>query len=321
MAAAAQEEMLFFHFGLNEAELRQWVEANPGRVNDRDKGGYTPLIVAVCYIKSLPLTVWLLDEKGADVNATSLCGYTPLHMAPSLDILAALLNRGADPTLLNRFGRTPLMSQALYGRIDIVTRLLQDPRVRATVNVQHRYGTTALHLACDNDDYETVTISILSLLLQAGADPALTREDGETPLTYLRIRHPTHHAAIALLERYPEAQKDAEKASLLVKARRLVVLSRNTAAPSYLRGRAARGQPLPRVTLMPVTGGEDEDDEEEEESRKLRTLMAFLLGVEGGWENAGMPRDVFRVVLDLLMPTWDPLRRKDAVAAPPVQQG
>ena len=76
---------------------------------------------------------------------------------------------------------------------------------------------------------------------------------------------------------------------------------------------------MPRVTLMPVTGGEDEDDEEEEESRKLRTLMAFLLGVEGGWENAGMPRDVFRVVLDLLMPSWDPLRRRDTGAGLPLQ--
>jgi hypothetical protein len=318
MAAAAQEEMLFFHFGLNEAELRQWVEANPGRVNDRDKGGYTPLIVAVCYIKSLPLTVWLLDEKGADVNATSLCGYTPLHMAPSLDILAALLNRGADPTLLTDNGSTSLMGQAVHGNVDNVARLLQDPRVRATVNVQNSSGNTALHVACDN---KATAISILSLLLQAGSDPALTNNKGHTPLTYLRIHRPSHHAAIALLEQYPEAQKDAEKASLLVKARRLAVLSRSTAAPSYLQGRAARSQLLPRVTLMPVTGGEDEDDDEDEEDRKLGTLIAFLLGVEGGWENAGMPRDVFRVVLDLLMPTWDPLRRKDAVAAPPVQQG
>ena len=61
---------------------------------------------------------------------------------------------------------------------------------------------------------------------------------------------------------------------------------------------------------------EDDDDEDDEESRKLRTLMASLLRVEDGWENAGMPRDVFRVVLDLLMPSWDPLRRKNAGAAP-----
>jgi len=32
--------------------------------------------------------------------------------------------------------------------------------------------------------------------------------------------------------------------------------------------------------------------------------------MEGGPENTGMPRDVFRgVFMDLLMPTWDPLRQ------------
>jgi len=38
-------------------------------------------------------------------------------------------------------------------------------------------------------------------------------------------------------------------------------------------------------------------------------MLAFLVGMEGGPKGGGMPRDVFRVVLDMLMPTWDPLRR------------
>ena len=184
--------------------------------------------------------------------------------------------------------------------------------------MQDSGGDTALHWACFIE-IETLDLSIVSLLIQAGANPDLTDNDGDTPLSYLRHYVPTYHAAISFLEQYPEAQKNAEKASLLIKARRLVVLSRSTAAPSYLQGRVARGQPLPHVVLMPVLGGLHEDDEE---SRKLCTLLAFVLGVEGGWENAGMPRNMFRVVLDLLMPSWDPLRRKNARAAPaPVPQG
>lgn len=35
-------------------------------------------------------------------------------------------------------------------------------------------------------------------------------------------------------------------------------------------------------------------------------MLAWLVAMEGG----GMPRDVFRVVLELVMPWWDPLRRK-----------
>ena len=64
---------------------------------------------------------------------------------------------------------------------------------------------------------------------------------------------------------------------------------------------------LGRMVLTPVTGGQDEDDEEDE-GHKLRVLVAFVIGV-GGPEGEGMPRDVFRLVLGLLMPTWDPLRR------------
>ena len=137
--------------------------------------------------ESLSLVVWLLDEKGADVNGTMADGTSAFHAAGSLDILTALLDRGADPTLAGN----------------------------------------------------------------------------------------------------------------------------NAVAPSYLQGRVAQGQPLPQVALIPVTGGHNEDVDEtgEEEDRKLRTLIAFLLGMEGGWKNAGMPRDVLWVVFDLLMPSWDPLRR------------
>lgn len=63
MAAAAAVAELYF-YQINEARLRQWVEANPGRINDRDRVGETPLIAAAFEEEGLPLIVWLLDEKG-----------------------------------------------------------------------------------------------------------------------------------------------------------------------------------------------------------------------------------------------------------------
>jgi hypothetical protein len=65
-----------------------------------------------------------------------------------------------------------------------------------------------------------------------------------------------------------------------------------------------QGLPLPHVAMAPLT-----DDQDKEEDRKLRTMLSFLLEMDGGPEGEGMPRDVFRVVLNLLMPSWDPLRR------------
>jgi hypothetical protein len=48
------------------------------------------------------------------------------------------------------------------------------------------------------------------------------------------------------------------------------------------------------VVLMPVTGS----NKLAKRPRKLRTLLAFVLGMEGGPEGEGMSRDVFRVVLN-----------------------
>jgi ankyrin repeat protein len=133
MAAAAEVNFL----RMSEAKVRQWVEANPGRVNERDKNGCTPLVAAVWKKECLSLVVWLLDEKGADANASTNNGHICLHFAHAPDIVSALLARGADPIRVTRKQKwSPLMRQALSGTVDVVARLLQDPRVRATINVQ-----------------------------------------------------------------------------------------------------------------------------------------------------------------------------------------
>ena len=62
------------------------------------------------------------------------------------------------------------------------------------------------------------------------------------------------------------------------------------------------------MTLARVRSGQD--GKKDEENRKLRTTLAFMCGVG----REGMPRDVFRVVMDLVMPSCDPLRRKNALA-------
>lgn len=50
-------------FFMNEAELRQWVEENPGSVNSKDWFGKSPLIYAVDR-KYPALATWLVEEKG-----------------------------------------------------------------------------------------------------------------------------------------------------------------------------------------------------------------------------------------------------------------
>jgi ankyrin repeat protein len=168
------------------------VQANPERVNDRDEGGFTPLYVAVWFKNSYSLTVWLLDEKGADVNATMSSRCAPLHSAYFFAMLTTLLNRGADPTIRDNSGWTPLMMQMLSGCAEMAARLLQDLRARGSLNVQSRRGgNTALHIVC-RPEIEDVTIPIVHVLLQEGANSALTnRHASRRTSTYesLLLRH------------------------------------------------------------------------------------------------------------------------------------
>jgi hypothetical protein len=177
------------------------------------------------------------------------------------------------------------------GKVACVKRLLQDPRIRATIDFKDGDGHTALRDACTRDSDKEETPAMARRPLQAGANPFLTNKQGLTPLALLQQQWRSYHSTIALLE---EAQ-DAEKARLLVKGRSLVTISTsNVVAPSYLQKRVAQGQTFPHVVLMPVTGS----NKLAKRPRKLRTLLAFVLGMEGGPEGEGMSRDVFRVVLN-----------------------
>ena len=263
MAAAAQS-----FYRMTEAELRQWVDTNPIHVNDwdRDYDGITPLYAAVHHIKSLSLVLWLLDEKGADVNKKIYNGQTPLHGTCSLDILNALLDRGADSTLLDNKFQSSIMTHAYNDNdeVSIEERMLEDLRARATIDMQDKDNGTAIHYACNRED-ETSATSIVHLLLQAGAYPTLTNEDGDMPLDLLRLLNPTYTTTIALLE---GALTEVEKTWLLVKARRFIVAARSNFIPPHLQDRVARGQPFPQLALASVTGANKSTKERRRNSHK-----------------------------------------------------
>ena len=129
--------------------------------------------MAVFKLKSLSLALWLLAEKDADVNAATSQGATPIHGAFTLDLLNALLDRGTDPSKLDRHGITALMSQATLGEDGAIGRLLEDPRVRAIVNLRNVPGDTAFHWVCTHKSDKQQYAQVL-LLLQARADASLT---------------------------------------------------------------------------------------------------------------------------------------------------
>lgn len=286
--------------GMTETQLRRYLHDFPEDVDLCDYNNHTPLFQAA-HDGNLTRVTWLLKEKGPGIHARALQRSTALHVSASPDIVAVLLNHGADPTLRNGagdVGATPLMHLAGLGLPESLGRLLTDQRALATLDwtmpatiYGFEAGYTALHLACAHDRGGPENKQrVIELLLAAGADPTIRAEDGETPLDVLRWKDPlANHGAIRLLE---DAMAESERAAILVKARSIAV------GKPYLQGRVGRGEPLPRLELV----------EDEELDDTLHQIVGFLTGAEGPGSQV-VPEGVFRYVLGFVLAPWDPLRK------------
>ncbi len=263
---------LAFH-SLSPAELRQWVRDHPGHVNDWDRIGQVALCVAARK-KDLSLVLWLIDAQGAHVNRRTKRGGTPLHYAACPRVVRALLERKADPAKVDRCGWTALMTQVVEGRKDCIACLLEGRRaVRDgwinATSTPREKGERRCS-ALDLACSKNQT-KALRLLIEAGADPTVRLDRRGRQLT-----GPTqvNREAKAVLEE----GLDAYRAACLVQLRRLVVQKRGVAVC-------------------------------EEKGGGLSVGARMLAAVVGVGVRGNLPRDVFTVLMDLLLPVWSPLRK------------
>ena len=170
-------------------------------------GGLTPLTFAARE-GDIESAKHLLDA-GADVNQTTEYGWTPLLTATNnrhYKLGAYLLSRGANPNLANKGGWTPLYlatdNRNIEGgdypvpkpdmeHLDYIRMLLDrdaNPDLRAKDNTLTRTiftmqwfyeaGCTPFIRAAQSSDTE-----LMRLLLDYGADPFLTTDNGDSALT------------------------------------------------------------------------------------------------------------------------------------------
>jgi ankyrin repeat protein len=108
-----------------------------------------------------------------------VAGYTALRWACGMGrapVVSLLVERGADPTLTDGAGSTPLMIVSRNGYLEIVCLLLAHPSVKRSIDRRDHDGETALWGACYGGHG-----GILRALLESGADPTIAANDGTTP--------------------------------------------------------------------------------------------------------------------------------------------
>lgn len=123
-----------------------------------------------------------LLKEGADVNAADASGWTALHHSVysydeeelNKDMVALLLQYGADPMKEDSEGDTPVHALASSGEKELLTTILKKG---IDVNAVNGYGDSLLISAVYSDDPETV-----KALLAAGADSDIKDAGDRTAL-------------------------------------------------------------------------------------------------------------------------------------------
>lgn len=172
------DKKLFYAVGSGNLTLVKKLLRQGLNVNEKDEKTLTPLHIAADSKEDGSQMILLLLKAGADINARTAYGSTPLKM--SLQVYAhdnnakTLLENGADVNLANDYyGDTPLHSAA-EGRFEIVKMLLERG---ANPNSVNKNGDSPLMNAVSSGQLETV-----NLLIASGADVSLKNTKGKTAL-------------------------------------------------------------------------------------------------------------------------------------------
>jgi len=185
-------------------QLKAQLKTDALLINKTDANGNTMLMIA-CKNKKLGIVKTLL-EMGAQgtINKQNAVGDTALHIACKngyAAIASVLVLNGADLTIKNVLGKTPIEvcdDPALKAKLELhlanVKKMFEFVKNNRTQDLQQLLktfrgvnlvdltsGDTPLHIACQLGNKD-----IALLLIQAGANPTLKNNNGNTPFELVK---------------------------------------------------------------------------------------------------------------------------------------
>ncbi|XP_056153973.1 histone-lysine N-methyltransferase EHMT2 [Lampris incognitus] len=168
----------------NHVEVARYLVQNGATVYHAEDDGYTGLHHAA-KLGNLDIVNLLLETGQVDINAQDSGGWTPIIWAAEhkhLDVIRALLNRGADVTIKDKEMNVCLHWASFAGSVDIAELVLNAGCSLSSVNI---HGDTPLHIASREGFLDCVT-----LFLSRGGDIDIMNREGDTPLTLARADTP-----------------------------------------------------------------------------------------------------------------------------------
>uniref|UniRef100_A0A8C2FC56 Euchromatic histone-lysine N-methyltransferase 2 n=1 Tax=Cyprinus carpio TaxID=7962 RepID=A0A8C2FC56_CYPCA len=168
----------------NHVEVVKYLIQRGACVYHAVKDGSTGLHHAA-KLGNLEVVLLLLSTGQVDINAQDSGGWTPIIWAAEhrhIDVIRALLNRGADVTLRDKEMNVCLHWASFSGCAEIAELVLNAGCPLTSIN---QHGDTPLHIAAREGYIDCVT-----LFLSRGADIDIMNKEGDTPLSLARCDTP-----------------------------------------------------------------------------------------------------------------------------------